>query len=61
MRVERNTLTAEQFLKLYTSVDDWAVSLELITMIEAVPFYEKMRFEPRQNEWDGPGMFNMIR
>lgn len=40
---------------------DWAVSLELISTIEAQKFYEKMGFEPRPCEWDGPGMFKMIR
>lgn len=43
------------------NVGDWAVSLELISTIEAQPFYEKMGFEPRPCEWDGPGMFKMIR
>ncbi len=39
----------------------WAVSLELISTKEAVPFYKKMGFEERPCEWDGPGMFKMIR
>jgi len=43
------------------TVGDWAVSLELISTIEAQPFYEKMGFEARPCEWDGPGMFKMIR
>lgn len=43
------------------SVGEWAVSLELISTIEAQAFYEKMGFEPRPCEWDGPGMFKMIR
>lgn len=43
------------------AVGDWAVSLELISTIEAQPFYEKMGFEPRPCEWDGPGMFKMLR
>lgn len=42
-------------------VGDWAVSLELISTIEAQSFYEKMGFEARPCEWDGPGMFMMIR
>lgn len=33
---------------------DWAVALELISTIEAQKFYEKMGFEPRPCEWDGP-------
>lgn len=40
---------------------DWAVSLELISTKEAVPFYKKFQFEERPCEWDGPGMFKMIR
>ena len=40
---------------------DWAVSLELISTIEAVPFYKKAGFEERPCEWDGPGMFKMLR
>lgn len=39
----------------------WAVSLELISSKEAVPFYKKNGFEERPCEWDGPGMFKMIR
>lgn len=40
---------------------DWAVSLELISSKEAVPFYRKYGFEERPCAWDGPGMFKMIR
>ena len=40
---------------------DWAVSLELISSKEAVGFYQKHGFEERPCEWDGPGMFKMIR
>ena len=40
---------------------DWAVSLELISTKEAVEFYKRMGFEERPCEWDGPGMFKMIR
>ena len=40
---------------------DWAVSLELISSIEAVNFYKKYGFEERPCGWDGPGMFKMIR
>ena len=39
----------------------WAVSLELISTKEAVPFYKKKGFEERPCDWDGPGMFKMIR
>ena len=40
---------------------EWAVSLELISTKEAVPFYKKKGFEERPCEWDGPDMFKMIR
>ncbi len=40
---------------------DWAVSLELISTKEAVPFYKKNGFEERPCDWDGPGMFKMLR
>lgn len=39
----------------------WAVSLELISTKEAVSFYRKHGFEERPCNWDGPGMFKMIR
>lgn len=39
----------------------WAVSLELISTKEAVPFYYGKGFEERPCDWDGPGMFRMIR
>ena len=39
----------------------WAVSLELISTKEAVPFYKRMGFEERPCEWDGPGMMKMLR
>lgn len=40
---------------------DWAVSLELISSKEAAAFYKKHGFEERPCDWDGPGMFKMIR
>lgn len=40
---------------------NWAVSFELISSKEAVPFYKKMGFEERPCAWDGPGMFKMLR
>ena len=40
---------------------EWAVSLELISTKEAVDFYKEHGFEERPCEWDGPGMFKMIR
>ncbi len=42
-------------------VPGWAVSLELISTKEALPFYKKRGFEERPCEWDGPGMMKMIR
>lgn len=41
--------------------ENWAVSLELISTKDAVEFYKKKGFEERPCEWDGPGMFRMIR
>ncbi|WP_291731555.1 hypothetical protein [Clostridium sp.] len=40
---------------------DWSVSLELISTKEGVKFYKKNGFEERPCEWDGPGMFKMIK
>ncbi|MBP3702726.1 MAG: GNAT family N-acetyltransferase [Lachnospiraceae bacterium] len=40
---------------------EWAVSLELISSKEAVGFYKKFQFEERPCDWDGPGMFKMVR
>ena len=40
---------------------DWAVSLELTSSKEAVNFYKKYGFEERPCDWDGPGMFKMVR
>ena len=40
---------------------DWAVSLELISSKKAVDFYQKHGFEERPCDWDGSGMFKMIR
>ena len=39
----------------------WAVSLELISTKDAVPFYLRKGFEERPCGWDGPGMFRMMR
>jgi GNAT superfamily N-acetyltransferase len=52
--------TTEKYIR-DTIPGDWAVSLELISTIEAQKFYEKMGFEARPCEWDGPGMFKMLR
>lgn len=40
---------------------EWAVSLELISSKEGVSFYLKKGFEERPCEWDGSGMFKMVR
>ena len=40
---------------------DWSVSLELISTKEGVKFYKKNGFEERPCEWDGSGMFKMIK
>lgn len=50
----------ERFIREQVS-PGWAVSLELISTKEAVPFYKRMGFEERPCEWDGPGMFKMLR
>lgn len=50
----------EDYIKANIS-DRWAVSLELISTKEAIAFYKKKGFEERPCEWDGPGMFKMIR
>ena len=50
----------EKFIKENIPAD-WAVSLELISSKDAVGFYKKHGFEERPCEWDGPGMFKMIR
>ena len=50
----------EQYIREHIA-PGWAVSLELISSKEAVGFYQKHSFEERPCEWDGPGMFKMIR
>lgn len=39
----------------------WAVSLELISTKEAIPFYLGKGFEERPCDWHGPGMFKMVK
>lgn len=47
---------------IMTSIPDgWAVSLELISSKGKEPFYEKFGFEQRPCDWDGAGMFKMLR
>ena len=50
----------EDYIKEHIA-PDWAVSLELISSKEAVGFYQKHGFEERPCDWDGPGMFMMLR
>lgn len=50
----------EQFIR-DSIAPGWAVSLELISTKEALPFYRKMGFEERPCDWDGPGMMKMLR
>ena len=50
----------EQYVKECKPLD-WAVSLELISTKKAVDFYKKYGFEERPCDWDGPGMFKMVR
>ena len=48
-------------LILHSIPEGWAVSLELISTKEAVGFYKSRGFEERPCEYDGPGMFKMLR
>lgn len=41
--------------------EGWSVSLELISSKGQESFYKKFEFEERPCEWDGAGMFKMIR
>lgn len=41
--------------------DGWAVSLELISSKGNEAFYKRFGFEERPCDWDGAGMFKMIR
>lgn len=52
--------TLEHYIRDHIA-PDWAVSLELISSKEAVGFYRKHGFEEPPCDWDGPGMFKMIR
>ena len=51
--------TAQKFITDQIE-ENWAVSLELISTREAVPFYKRHGFEERPCAYDGPGMFKMI-
>lgn len=61
MGVGKQLLTELQQYILTHIDKEWAVSLELISTKEAVNFYKIYGFEERPCEWDGPGMFKMIR
>lgn len=50
---------AEEYI-LARMAPGWAVSLELISSQEATGFYRHHGFDPRPNDWDGPGMFKML-
>ena len=50
----------EQFIRS-SIAPGWAVSLELISTKEALPFYRGLGFEERPCAWDGPGMIKMLR
>ena len=54
-------MTAAQEYILSHIPDGWAVSLELISSKGKEPFYEKFGFEQRPCDWDGAGMFKMLR
>lgn len=56
----RENSCPEKRFNLQIISPEWAVSLELISTKEAVPFYKKRGFEERACEWDGPDMFKMI-
>ena len=61
MGVGKQLLTELQQYILTHIDKEWAVSLELISTKEAVNFSKIYGFEERPCEWDGPGMFKMIR
>ncbi len=50
----------EKYIKNFKN-REWTVSLELISTKDAISFYKKNGFEERPCDWDGPGMFKMIR
>lgn len=59
--VGKTLMSAVQEYILSHIQENWAVSLELISTKEAVNFYKRQGFEERPCDWDGPGMFKMIR
>lgn len=59
--VGKQLLTALEGYVRVCKPTDWAVSLELISSDGAVDFYKEFGFEERPCDWDGPGMFKMIR
>ena len=61
MKVLINTLIADLFLKLYTSVGWIAPCKEQVERALENTLASKNGFEERPCEWDGPGMFKMIK
>ena len=60
--IEQVQKALENTIATFTACDeDTAVGMELISSKEAVGFYQKHGFEERPCDWDGPGMFKMIR
>lgn len=59
--VGKALMSAVQEYTLAHIENGWAVSLELISTKEAVAFYKRQGFEERPCDWDGLGMFKMIR
>ena len=59
--VGRQLMTAIEEYIISHIPNGWAVSLELISSKGREPFYEKFDFEKRPCDWDGAGMFKMLR
>lgn len=60
--IEQVQKALENTIATFTAYDeDMAVGMVLISSKEAVGFYQKHGFEERPCDWDGPGMFKMIR
>ena len=57
----RQLMTAIEEYIISHIPNGWAVSLELISSKGREPFYEKFDFEKRPCDWDGAGMFKMLR
>lgn len=59
--VGRLVMTAIEEYIISHIPNGWAVSLELISSKGRELFYEKFGFEQRPCDWDGAGMFKMLR